>query len=72
MDVRSRTISRMAEKIVGDEVSAADLRKLQAEVLNRAVRGKVTFVTSRGRRVAAVVPVGEGEAIAAKVVPSAS
>jgi antitoxin (DNA-binding transcriptional repressor) of toxin-antitoxin stability system len=38
-----------------------------SEVLNdTAVRGRITYVTSHGRRVAALVPVPEAEAIEAR------
>lgn len=40
------------------EISARDLRVQLADVLNStAVYGRITYVTSRGRRVAAIVPV---------------
>lgn len=40
------------------EISARDLRVQLADVLNgTAVYGRITYVTSRGRRVAAIVPV---------------
>jgi len=45
------------------EMSAADARRSFAEVLNAAsARGRITYVTSRGRRVAAVVPLAVAEA----------
>lgn len=43
------------------EVGTTDLRVQLADVLNRAVYGEITFVTSRGRRIAAIVPAPEGE-----------
>ncbi|WP_239130013.1 type II toxin-antitoxin system prevent-host-death family antitoxin [Sinosporangium siamense] len=44
-------------------MSVADARKLFAEVLNEAaVRGRITYITNRGRRIAAVVPVPLAEA----------
>ncbi len=44
------------------ELSVRELREGLADVLNAAgTRGQVTFVTSRGRRVAAVVSVAVGE-----------
>lgn len=44
------------------ELSVRELRANLAEVLNAAaVRGQVTYVTNRGRRVAAVVPVHVAE-----------
>ncbi|MFB9964962.1 type II toxin-antitoxin system prevent-host-death family antitoxin [Sinosporangium siamense] len=46
-----------------EEMSVADARKLFAEVLNEAaVRGRITYITNRGRRIAAVVPVPLAEA----------
>jgi prevent-host-death family protein len=40
------------------EIGARDLRDQLADVLNNtAVYGRITYVTSRGRRVAAIVPV---------------
>ncbi|MFC7721061.1 type II toxin-antitoxin system prevent-host-death family antitoxin [Nonomuraea recticatena] len=40
------------------ELSVAEFRAKMADVLNdAAVRGQITFITNRGRRVAAVVPV---------------
>lgn len=48
---------RMAE-----EMSVRDLRARLADVLNdAAVRGRITYITSRGRRVAAVVPLPVAE-----------
>ena len=45
------------------ELSVADTRKQFADVLNDAsVRGRITYITSRGRRVAAVVPLAIAEA----------
>jgi prevent-host-death family protein len=45
------------------EVSVRELRATLADVLNgAAVRGEITYVTSRGRRIAAVVPVPVAEA----------
>lgn len=43
------------------EVGTTELRLNLADVLNDAVYGKITFVTSRGRRIAAVVPAVDGE-----------
>jgi prevent-host-death family protein len=49
-------------ELASDEVSVRELREGLADVLNAAgTRGQVTFVTSRGRRVAAVVSVAAGE-----------
>jgi prevent-host-death family protein len=45
-----------------DERSVRELREGLADVLNAAaVRGEITYVTSRGRRIAAVVPVQVAE-----------
>jgi prevent-host-death family protein len=44
------------------ETSVADLRRRLADALNDvAVRGRIVYVTSRGRRVAALVPVEVAE-----------
>jgi prevent-host-death family protein len=46
-----------------NELSVADARRTLADVLNDAsVRGRITYITSRGRRVAAVVPLPIAEA----------
>ncbi|WP_308440999.1 type II toxin-antitoxin system prevent-host-death family antitoxin [Microbispora rosea] len=46
-----------------EEMSVADARRLFADVLNdAAVRGRITYITNRGRRVAAIVPVPVAEA----------
>ncbi|MFI6883404.1 type II toxin-antitoxin system prevent-host-death family antitoxin [Streptosporangium canum] len=48
------------------ELSTRDVRAKLAEVVNQAAtQGTVTFITSRGRRIAAVVPVAVGEAAVA-------
>jgi prevent-host-death family protein len=39
-----------------EDKSVRELRSELADVLNAAVAGDITFVTSRGRRIAAVVP----------------
>lgn len=44
------------------EMSVTDSRREYAEVLNAAARGEITYIMSRGRRVAAVVPVPVAEA----------
>ncbi|MEU0482203.1 type II toxin-antitoxin system prevent-host-death family antitoxin [Streptosporangium sp. NPDC006013] len=45
------------------EMSVADARGQFADVLNEAaVRGRITYITNRGRRIAAVVPVPIAEA----------
>jgi prevent-host-death family protein len=38
------------------ERSIRQIREHLADVINDAVQGRITYVTSRGRRVAAVVP----------------
>ncbi|QYC42027.1 hypothetical protein Nocox_22115 [Nonomuraea coxensis DSM 45129] len=44
------------------EKSVAEARKLFADVLNdAAVRGQITYITNRGRRIAAIVPVPVAE-----------
>ena len=46
-----------------EEKSVRELRSGLADVLNdAAVHGQITYVTSRGRRLAAVVPVPVAEA----------
>jgi prevent-host-death family protein len=45
------------------ELSTRDVRANFAEVINEAaVSGKITYITSRGRKIAAVVPVSVAEA----------
>lgn len=45
------------------EVSVRELRASAADVLNdAAARGVITYITNRGRRIAAVVPLAVGEA----------
>lgn len=45
------------------EMSTADARAHLADVINAAgIRGRITYLTSRGRRVAAIVPVAVAEA----------
>ena len=49
------------------EIGIRELRAALSEVLNEtAVRGRITYVTSHGRRVGAIVPVPEAEAIEAR------
>lgn len=49
------------------EIGIRELRAALSEVLNEtAVRGRITYVTSHGRRVGAIVPVPEAEAIEAQ------
>ncbi|MFI0915232.1 type II toxin-antitoxin system prevent-host-death family antitoxin [Streptomyces abikoensis] len=46
------------------EIGIRELRAALSDVLNEtAVRGRITYVTSRGRRIAAIVPVPDAEAI---------
>lgn len=46
------------------EKGIRELRAALSDVVNdAAVRGRITYITSHGRRVAAVVPVLEAEAI---------
>jgi len=52
------------------EIGIRELRASLSDVVNEtAVYGRVTYVTSRGRRVAAIVPVPDAEAIEAKKQP---
>jgi prevent-host-death family protein len=45
------------------EMSVAEARKQFADVINEAaIRGEITYITNRGRRVAAVVAVPIAEA----------
>lgn len=53
------------------EIGIRELRASLSDVVNEtAVRGRITYVTSRGRRVAALVPVPDAEAIEASRDPS--
>lgn len=52
------TLTHMAEP---REISAAELRKHQADVLFAAAAGQTTYITNHGRRVAAIVPVPVAE-----------
>lgn len=46
-----------------EEKSVAEVRSQLAEVINEAsVRGRITYITNRSRRVAAIVPVPVAEA----------
>lgn len=47
---------------MAEEKSVRDARAQFADVINDAVRGHVTYITSNGRRVAAVVPLPIAEA----------
>ena len=38
------------------ELGTREVRQQLADVINDAVRGNITYITSRGRRLAAVVP----------------
>lgn len=50
-----------------DEIGVRELRMRLGEVMNdTAVRGRITYVTSHGRRVAAIVPVPDAETLEAK------
>ena len=52
------------------EIGIRELRATLSDVLNDvSVRGRITYVTSHGRRVAAIVPVLDAEAIEAKQQP---
>lgn len=52
------------------EIGIRELRAALSDVLNEtAVRGRITYVTSRGRRIAAIVPVPDAEAVEAKKTP---
>lgn len=49
------------------EIGVRELRASLSEVLNEtAVRGRITYVTSHGRRLGAIVPVPEAEALEAE------
>ena len=61
MNVQGSTLEYMTEQ--SNELSVAEARRTLADVLNDAsVRGRITYITSRGRRVAAVVPLPVAEA----------
>lgn len=52
------------------EIGIRELRAALSDVVNEtAVYGRITYVTSRGRRVAAIVPVPDAQAIEAKKKP---
>ncbi|MDH6189198.1 prevent-host-death family protein [Streptomyces sp. CZ24] len=52
------------------EIGVRDLRTQLSDVLHEStVRGRITYVTSRGRRVAAIVPVDVAEAAEAQQTP---
>jgi prevent-host-death family protein len=46
------------------ERSAREVREHLADVINDAIRGRITYITSNGRRVAGVVPLDAAEALA--------
>lgn len=51
----------MAEYIA-DEISVSELRVKIADVVNAtAVDGQITYITNRSRRIAAIVPVRDGD-----------
>ena len=50
-------------KIKSEELSVRKVRENLSEVLGEAVRGRITYVTSHGRRIAAIVPLVDAEAI---------
>lgn len=55
MNAHGGTLKCMTEEPT--ELSAANARQNLADILNAAsARGRITYITSRGRRVAAVVP----------------
>jgi prevent-host-death family protein len=55
------------------EIGIRELRAALSDVVNEtAVYGRITYVTSRGRRVAAIVPVPDAQAIEAKKQPEGS
>lgn len=55
------------------EIGIRELRAALSDVLNEtAVRGRITYVTSRGRRIAAIVPVPDAEAIEAARTPGSN
>lgn len=43
------------------EMSTRDIRAHLADAVNTAIRGQTTYITSRGRRVAAIVPLSVAE-----------
>ncbi|CAL9534360.1 hypothetical protein SUDANB54_04101 [Streptomyces sp. enrichment culture] len=48
------------------EVGVRELRQDLSDFLNKtAIHGQITYVTSHGRRIAAIVPLQDGEAIEA-------
>jgi prevent-host-death family protein len=52
------------------EIGIRELRAALSDVVNEtAVYGRITYVTSRGRRVAAIVPVPDAQVIEAQKQP---
>jgi prevent-host-death family protein len=51
-----------------DEVSTVDLRKNMAAVVDAAEKGKTTYITRRGRRIAAVVPLDQARSVPAALI----
>ena len=47
--------------IESTESSTAEVRAHLADVVNAAIGGRITYITQRGRRVAAVVPLSVAE-----------
>lgn len=48
------------------ERTTREVREHLADVVNAAIRGRVTYITSRGRRVAAVVPLATADQTGAR------
>lgn len=46
----------MYTRSMAEEKSVREARDGFADVLNAAVAGEITYITSRGRRIAAIVP----------------
>ena len=44
------------------ELTTRNVREHLADVVNAAIRGQITYITARGRRVAAVVPLAIADA----------
>lgn len=60
MKGRQSTLLFMSEEAI--EMSTADARAKLADVINSAAaHGRITYLTSRGRRIAAVVPLPVAE-----------
>lgn len=60
LPVHSCTLKYMKEDAV--EMPVAEFRKELADVINAAAtRGRITYVTNRGRRIAAMVPLNIAE-----------